>query len=593
MAAPAAAAVPDYREEMDYLMDGIEEEEGVDYRVLDAPPGGCIPELQVREEFGEFMHEEDAIDLVRMQDEEEDDGITDRLVAMSKEEQLAEDGLTDLKRRVKLTKDALELLRSCRTHLEHPDLKATKRVDDDGRERMQLELRWRRDFLGLSEEMPRESGDMNLAPGDIVFHSLCIARVCELDADHRQDVILFHLLETWTRLVVIACQHTLGSRHYWPSQKDWRLLRFQIAAVVHHFFVGQNAIGLARLRKCFESYDDKEGKEQMANFAAKLDINLRRQYLARRVPPALAEKRRAEKQKAEEDRRKGKTSKADAEVAEEHQGALWRNSPDELVRGYCQLAARVIHCVELDETLAAQFPLKDEPPTKNAKLSTELPTRLPQFNPQTRKCIMLWLRAKCALQQPDETSALFRDTANTMFQPLGTSTRKFRVKRLKNDITDPHTMLQDELGAELGGLLYEQSLIDIGTHVRADVKTTGETLHFDAILLALFDSSMRQRFKLDWIKQYCALDPHTAEWQARMKSRYYMGAPKRPILVWVKRRWCLLHRHQLQPCQSLLHAIVGWMYLVREQYKCRLENTENITPIITELLPRDCTQAAA
>lgn len=454
---------------------------------------------------------------------------------------------------------AFRLLRACKFQLGQGDAAAARGPE----ERLALEPRWQRHYEWLSA-VPSVGAHFGLAPADVCFKAICHSWLCERRAAYAASS-LQHLAHAHAELVVLSCQHTEEARSCWPSAEEWLRLKDRIACVV------------VDLLECEaderQMLVDQLSDDTRQHFEA-LPPELSRAYEARRMPPLLAHELEARRRKAEEDRARGRTKDIVDGTSEEAQGALWRNTAAELVDNFLYLSSRVWREVERQNALAARFPVEEAP----------------RLNEQTLERMRKWVRDKCAIEQTEGLTELFRRLANESFWPLGTATRRYREARNRYDETDALTLLNEEVGVDLGQHLHDLSLRRLSEHAAA---AAAHSLFWDALFLALFATTLMQRAQLDWLREYFCAQPFSRAWRRRLVQRHYRGALKCPVVLPLQRRFFVFHQERLLLCSSLLQAVGVWLYLVREEFAGVLENTEDLaaTGILATFLPEHCLQA--
>jgi hypothetical protein len=389
---------------------------------------------------------------------------------------------------------------------------------------------------------------------DMAFVAQSLTLYCE-SADVRAGVTIHSIAQAYVELVVIGCQHTLDAREYWPSPADWNKLKLRIAGVVAVFFDSgprTRAELIARINSESFAFED-------------MPEALRFPFLTRKTPPSLLADKEKKRKALEDALQAGKrVSREDRdEVSEEGAGLMWRNTGEELVNNFVRMAARTIHVVERHNGLWTMFTHKPAP----------------RFTRQTIARAERWVVAKCQVEQTEELTMLFRNTANEWFWPLGAATHRFRNAYTRANKADALTVLADELGVDLSQHLHDRSL----GRLDALSKETGG-LYWNALFTALFVYTMRQRVRMDWLAHYFFSDL-SPQAETRIHAEHYMGDDKRPIVLQLCRRWLVFHNKTYLDCGcSLLHAVLTWLYIVQTEFGGQLENTEDIREVCAVFL---------
>ena len=414
--------------------------------------------------------------------------------------------------------------------------------------RLAFEPRWMAAFesLNVCKAATRVSGT------DIGFHAICASRV----AEHPQGdaPTLQWILELHTLLAVVSVQHTSASRAYWPSpearEELWRLA----AGVVTHFFV-------------------QKWPKQLKALVAELEKApawrppdaLLRLYEARHMPASLRLALEERALAAEAQRKLGKTDVRDA-TSEENSGALWRSSAEELVAQIVPRAARVYFKVEFDEALLRRYP-----PHPDAAV---------RFTAATAKRVRRWVRRRCRVEQVEELTELFRDTAMELFLPLGAETARTRDRETMHDVVKPLTLLEAEIGADLAQHLQDMTIgqgVGLGTLAQ-------HPLFADAVLLALFAFACMQRLLFKWHLDYYTHAPQQK--RERMdRAEFRLTDDKRPMVVRACRRYWLFDRRRMVPAGGFSHALLLWLHVVGTRHDCLLEDDQDIRALYTDFFP--------
>lgn len=414
-----------------------------------------------------------------------------------------------------------------------------------------VERQWRRYFLALNLE-PAQCADMCVSYTDVGFVALCHAWASAPGELFERGHALFVgcsgapldascLAAIHAELVVVSCQHTLLSRRAWPSAAQiWALRRRVARAVVRFLDTGRT--GRASLVTQLASVVEQPPSELLQE---------------RRTPQLLLRAQLEARQKRE---REGAPPEEDA--SEEASGALWRSSPQELAASFVRLASRVFYKLDSDTQLVAAYPA----------------AAAPSVRPQALERLRQWVRARCRVEQTDEMTKAFRDFANASWCPLGTETARYRSRETRSDVTAPLQMLEGELGMDLGQHLHDRSLAQL-----SELAADADGLFWDALLLTLFAQALFQSVRMDWRSLCLHAHAHTLASQAAMAD-VSMDVEKRPLVVLLERRWRVLHRQQLMDCDSLAHALLCWMQLVRSEFGSQGERTEDLTAFLAGFL---------
>jgi len=491
--------------------------------------------------------------------------------------QVPEDELTDsdvkdeqMLRDLETKKGYVKIHADCRNWVR---LKPTEKMDKGTR--LAFEPLWRLHFARFNGV---EAAGLSYT--DIGFRALCWAMVAEepalRGAADLQSIRLVFLLTA-----IFSCQHTKESRSDWPDFRQWNEYKRTVASLATSFFTGsqvQRAALTAKLDDPDFQFDPVE--------AELLD-----QYDRMHVPPELAALHQEEERVAEAKRKAGKDDGGRVETSEEASGYIWRSTTDAIVDHLMVRAARLIYRVDFDHHLFDVY----------RRSGGAQGLKLPRFTPATLDGVRAWVRKKCAVEQPEEVTALFRELVCQWLLPLGADTARSRNKKSAHDVTTSLQMLEKEIGADLSQFHYDQT-IKLRLHVIADAPDN--RLLWDALFLALFEFDMRQRVHFEWMKDYFTSTPHLPHTQRRMAHpRFHNDPDKCPMVVEATRAYQVFYRQQLVgPADSLVHAVLSWLYFMGRDFTKHkgksgrrailLENMEDITAIHDTFLQRDSVVAA-
>lgn len=421
-------------------------------------------------------------------------------------------------------KEALARKRAYRERASFPQARACAEED--------LEVRWHQYFCDLNAVPPGSLFSLT----DMVFVTLCHGLQGE-------EVSMQTIGVCFAELAIYSSQHSLASRVRWPAADEWAAFKRVLASVVVTYFDSgpRSREELLRLFQTF-TFDPFPSAGEFAHC---------------HEPDELLAERAKRKLQAERDKAQGKDVSERDEVSEEAAGLLWRNSAEELLDNFVRLASRVVFAIDRDNRFVAAWP-------QSAPV---------QFTKQPYLRLHRWVVDKCRVEQTDSLTKLVRDTANTWFLPLGAETNRSRDAATATDTEDPQQMLMNELGLDLGSHLHDRSLGKL-----AGLAADPGGLFWDALLLSLLHTVLDQRRRFLFIQDYVFWCPHGHT--ARFAADHFRGADKRPVLLHAQRAWWVLHQGSLRRCTGLAHAVLCWMWIVRQEFACELENTEDVREII-------------
>lgn len=445
----------------------------------------------------------------------------------------------ELEKHLAHLQNTLQLIRECHTHRSNA---VTRAMPMDNVElQRKVASGWHTYFNELNAE-----GMMRVSRTDMAFIALCLAQACSKPS-LTQGVNLGSITQVYGDMIVLSCQHTQESRQYWPSAEEWVNLRDRISGVVVTFF----DTGISARQTLIEQLN-----------ADKTVVSTNPLLPHLHIPPLLAAEKEKRARKLALDKENGVKVDSREEVSEEAMGLLWRSSPEELAFNFVRVASRLVHCVEQDLHFAIQTQMPE----------CVLPSSIHEH-------VRTWVKQRCSVEQIEELTMLFRNIANEWFWPVGASTHRWRNTHTRTDLLDSLTVLNDEVGVELGQHLHDRSLARPSA-IAADTKG----LFWDALFMALFSYMMLQRLKLNWRELYFFQDAHSSALAQRLASDHFMGDEKRPVIVYLQRKYWIVYKEALAPCSDLAHSILSWLYIVRQDFGGKLENTEDVNTIIAIFL---------
>lgn len=455
-----------------------------------------------------------------------------------------------LQKRAEVAQSYQNLIRACRAHSVLLSGEAAPKPMDNSL-RLELQPRWHEYFEMLNEEL-----QAGVSITDVGLKAICMSLFYE-DPSIHTEMDLSSVSLAFVYLVIVACQHTPESRLYWPDADEWRhIKRLLVGVITIYFDCGPEYMAglIARIDSPGFSFD-----------SAPLSDTLRKQYQSRFMPPALAEILRKQKRAIELKRKQGVSNIKDS-VSEESSGAIWRNTADELVRNFVSRTARVMHKVEFDNTLVARHPSGNDT------------VRITSVQVQAAR---KWVLDRLKCEQPEEISELFRTLALQWSLPMGWETLRYRSKETASDIEVPMTTLSAQIGLNLASMLSDEAMRPL-----KEVAEDSNSMHWDALFLALFDYCMKQRVRLDWCAVYFSTQPQSAATRARMESPMLANdSNKRPMVIQAQRRFWLFHHNCMEPFGGLVHAVLAWLHVAATQFGCIMENRENVEEVYRMFFP--------
>lgn len=457
--------------------------------------------------------------------------------------------------------------------------------------RLEMEPRWRRDFVELNTVYMPVS---EFSGTDIGFKAMCWSLRAEQPTNPDIDACCFFwIAELFFRTSVWSCQHTIESREFWPSKQEFDKFRFRMAMVVTTYFefgegTDRQPSGKEGLIRAIDAgFRDPEppgeddpkdtemerlGKQLMrAEIDGVRDIKAR--FDAMQVPPALQrlkENRRAQIELIRKRKEKAGTANAadedeKEEVADEFKGTQWRNTSVELVRFYVPRAARLVFKYDSDEELLMRFP-----PIANSDA----------FGPPVMAHFREWI-LNLAVQgaRLSTVTQEFRSVFCDLALPVASHTVPSRNVRTRYEKPMPYTRLKEEIGMDLASLYHDEML----NAFLPDLLKRPESgaLYWDAAVLTLVNQEYRQRMSMmkenEWLKLYTVLHPDQNEQRDRLTSGVFMGyrgdAELRPVLVRCVRRFWVWYRSRLIRCSTLDEAILTMHRIVSRDFRTQPANS--------------------
>jgi hypothetical protein len=420
-------------------------------------------------------------------------------------------------------------------------LAMTPRMVRDPKQRLLVQRRWLTHFTDECEQRLDNPRMSIMLKG---FRAMCCSHYAENPTSRDAHPTLQLLTDVLVRTAVYSCQHTHESRMGWPTPLEWARYRLLVSTMMVKIFE-PHMVSVVELQTRLQTF--QPGRVDPPG----LDT----EFMERKLPEELRLQLEEERKKAERDIAAG-IEGVKIDISEEASGSMWRESPEEICANLPFRAARLIYKVEFDEAQLCRFP-----PHPEAAVS---------FTPAAYARAKQWVITKCRMEQPEEATALFRETANRMFWPLGSETQRCRLRSTLSDVTTSLDVLSREIGANLAQYLHDRMLKPMDKLVSGPASEGVAQLFWDAIFLALIEFEL-VRLGMTWMKDFLVLAPQTPEGRRRMNDELYMEHARedqRPIIVLLCRRYWLLYRGRLIPCEhSLLHAWLHWLHVMRTDFR--------------------------
>lgn len=494
---------------------------------------------------------------------------------------------------------------------------------------------WRRYFLILNLEFSTPKMQINhirMSKSDMGFMSLCRAWASApgeiypashmLFAEERpekgkinypDDICLQWVQATHAELVNLSCQHTELCKNQWPSLQKFTALKRRVARVIVRWFDKDHAahMELIDLIETESAHYADIDAHVASGEVPKGNLKSARIAFQERKHPA-----RLVKMLAHEAAMRNPEDPV-SENSIEAEGALWRDTPTELVSNYVRIAARVFYKAESDFALLDKYYNRDR---KDAP-----PMRQQLFN-RVRE----WVTHKCKTEQTESIKRRFRDTANLSWCPLGTDTHRWRSKITRSDATAPLTMLEGELGIDIAQHMHHRSVQPWpNICATSDDDDTGLAIMWDALFETLICAHILHTTTVQFRELYLITDPHTQESIQRIEDMS-MTDKKRPLIVYIARNWYVLtlsplepevpqeecregeegddemmlsadeasilkalrsqgtsssarpRRQELLECNGIVHAFLAWLYIIYSEFDCREIHMRSMTNLANE-----------
>ena len=438
-------------------------------------------------------------------------------------------------------------------------LAMTPRMQRDPEPRLRVQRRWLTHFLDECEQ--RIDGNPRASIMMKGFRAMCCAHYAENPATRDPKPTLQLLTDVLVRTAVYSCQHTLESRMGWPTELEWARYRLMVSAMMVKIF-----------EPCMLNVTALQSQLQTFEPGPVDPPGLDSSFMERKLPEELRRQLEEERKKAERDIAAGQEG-VKVDISEEASGSMWRESPEELCANLPFRVARLVYKVEFDHAQLQRFPPQ--------------PEAVVTFTPDTYARAKRWVIDKCGSEQPEEATALFRETANRMFWPLGSETQRYRLRATLSDVTTSLDVLSREIGANLAQYLHDRMLKPMDKLVQGQHSEGVAQLFWDAIFLTLVEFELA-RLGMTWMKHYLVLDPQSPEGRRRMNDPLFMHhdrAHQCPLVVLLCRRYWLFYKGRLIPCEhSLLHAWLHWLHIMRADFRSSTEQSEDIQHIVAAFL---------
>lgn len=427
------------------------------------------------------------------------------------------------------------------------------------------ETAWRTLFTAHATAMDKCNG---MSISMMGFMALCLQEWCaDPSIEQEYPTLESCMNEAYVRWALMSTRHTLSARQDWPMRQEWiRFRRMVTASIVHGWYKigGGEALrtkleGTGGAREQGPVTAAEAGALSKSIFPPTNPPELGAIWQDRREPLALRLELEAEEKKARADLAAGKKD-VKIGVSAEASGTVWREQPEERVRNFPFQMARLIVRVEADEALLMEL----NPQAAYSRM---------RFSAPTFAKVEAWMKLKLAMEQPEQTTAKFRDIITRQCLPIGTDDEKYRRRETVADKKTAMDLLSNEIGANLSQYLNDRLLKEMRVLLHEAIQSKGGedtvgALAFDAILMTLLESECVQKLKFKFLEQYVILAPHTPEALKRLRSDRYRGEPrKRPLIVFLCATYWLQYRKQLVPCgPAFIDAFLAWLCVMRRDF---------------------------
>jgi hypothetical protein len=259
---------------------------------------------------------------------------------------------------------------------------------------------WMRYFLPLNIEISK-GDNLRGSISDLGFVSMCHAWATAPGIIYPHEHAMYKndggepklswIGNAHAKLVAVSCQHTLDSREFWPTPSEAMQMRRCVARIVVAFM----DTGARERAKLIEDLTDAD---------TCIDPAVAALYAERKHPSTLIVK--------------------GDDVSEEAGGSLWRNSTLEIVNGFVRLASRVFYKIDMDRNTVRKYA---EGVPVGGPFGERLMHVAPRFTWQTIQRVHDWVAQRCRVEQTEELTKLFRDTANEWWCPMSTETQRYAL----------------------------------------------------------------------------------------------------------------------------------------------------------------------
>ena len=391
-----------------------------------------------------------------------------------------------------------------------------------------------------------EAGD---SVGDMLYAARCYI-LCLMDANVRSMAELMDIKQLYTRLQLMACNHTRKQYDKPWSAMECEELDKRCACLVVYYL----------------SDPMEDVMRQLGDLMPPIDPLLHSIMLPLRcVPDVNAAPKELTKEEIAQKKREQETELLNVEQGissmkigknydecDPNEGALWHTDKLSVVQGFVRMASRVLRNYWLERRVFEKFPIAP---------FGEIPT----YSEYNHKCWTDWFKSRCNCDYSDSAISKFRDLAYEHMTPVGSRQETLRQMATKYDFMNPLNLLENQLGVD-----SDTALANIARTKPAVVSKDANHEVYEFLVLAQFAHAMQHELNTDFIADYYIMPGDLGQWHPRLSVNTSWNRPRRPILLRIMRALWIHHAGKWIPCKDMTDGLLKLMRLWATCFDCTL-----------------------
>lgn len=422
-------------------------------------------------------------------------------------------------------------LNACIVYLQDPNF---ERIDKAEQIDKLIEY-WLENFYQLNID------DKGLSRADVLFIVLCFLMACDRGSEMGELQPLKSLKCLYNRVVMFSCNHNCQAKMAFPTTSEIRNLENDACGfIVQHFYSTQHHV-----ENCSRLIQDTKYERHLEETKNKPTYE-HKMFEFDELPQDL----RVLKQNL---------FTQDETKPNSNLGWLWQQSGIQMLTTFVPLCSRVFSHLYRERRLLQAWPLRQLPAIPRVAVDR----------------LQKWLVAQASIEAEDEMRPKFIELVHELQIPMGARLQTTRRLVTRDDHDNAVNVLERELGYDTTFRLSEMAKTK-PEHIAGNPKHD----HYEALLLTVWDARLVQNKKTQFIADYFVL-PTALPILKQLKHKQFSqtvecGQARRPLLIFLRRKWMLHFKESWYQCDSCTEALLGWVRFVVEAYGGELPNSGGI-----------------